>query len=267
MNDLEIFLPCGFTCKYQDLIKSKSRSLCMVCKTHYLYVDECLNMPRNKLILKQSEFDAKYEKLNQVLTDVDKTKIKTEMTINNDFDLMKNEIDIRREELKIQIDNYYFTLLNDLEAKRNLALDEMNKKISELNTFTINKEPSELEPLEKTKYLHENLQRIQNLLNSNEKYLDSVNKFNFKFEQPKFNMNDVFGKISTNKVSLHKLKSDTDLIIEELKEIKKGLKRSFESHILYDDDDDDEDDDEDDFILKNKNLKYEDILNDSDYYY
>lgn len=138
MDDANLILPCGFSVTHQDLLNKSSKFECPVCKTHELTIDECLNMTRNKLVLNKKLFESKQKEFRECAKKLENYKTNLKCFIDLNHDDFKNEIDLRREEIKVminkKIEDYYDGLLKKIEIERDLKSIELNNKIKVFDT-------------------------------------------------------------------------------------------------------------------------------------
>ncbi|RNA19468.1 Ubiquitin carboxyl-terminal hydrolase 7 [Brachionus plicatilis] len=143
MDSVNISLPCGFSVKYKDIFYNNKEFPCPVCKTHYLTAQECLNMTRNRMVIAQKSFELKKKQYKYFITELSAFydyKSHSEYYIDFTYNQFKNEIDVRREEIKVllnkKIDNYYDELLKKVDKEKESNLKEFNEKIKDLDHTT-----------------------------------------------------------------------------------------------------------------------------------
>lgn len=134
IKDISICLPCGFLVCEKHLRIDFAQVNCFVCENHQINIQECLNMPRNKKKLdkiklnkEKSELDAKIEKFKQI-------KLDPVQFVNENFQDMLQKIDLKREELKMQIDNRYNELLIQIKDQKSKAESKLIESIGKLRT-------------------------------------------------------------------------------------------------------------------------------------
>ena len=92
-------------------------------------VDEILDRPQNRLRLKQKEIELANEKFRQFSKKLNNSKQDPKFYVEKSFERIYNDLDIRREELKIElekiVDDYYMKLRNDLEAIKRFAIEKL----------------------------------------------------------------------------------------------------------------------------------------------
>ncbi|RNA43943.1 hypothetical protein BpHYR1_014623 [Brachionus plicatilis] len=145
MEDLKIILPCGFIAKYKDIFCSKDNFECPECKTHTTSQEECLHLPRNKLIINQTILNSKKNKFKDCLKKLELYKNDPKFYIDESNTKIKNNIYLRREEIKImlnkKIDEYFENLLKMIDDERDsnfVVVFEKLKQISSLERETSN---------------------------------------------------------------------------------------------------------------------------------
>lgn len=132
MDDLVVILPCGFETKYKEIVYDH-RFPCPVCKSHPITTDECLKMTRNELEINRAKLYLDKENLVEAMENFQVFKNDPKSFIDENYDQLKNEIDLRREEVKVivnkKIDDYYEDLLKTIDKQKQLKLDEFKYKI------------------------------------------------------------------------------------------------------------------------------------------
>ncbi|RNA03434.1 ubiquitin carboxyl-terminal hydrolase 7-like isoform X1 [Brachionus plicatilis] len=128
MDDTNIILSCGFTSKFKDIAYNKAKFICPVCQTHYITAEECFYMTRNKLVILKRSVELKKK---DFLIDIKKIEANNENSkyyMDLCYKNLTNKIDIRREELKKEInqkiDEHYFTLLEQVDSIKQEKLAE-----------------------------------------------------------------------------------------------------------------------------------------------
>ncbi|RNA14833.1 hypothetical protein BpHYR1_035791 [Brachionus plicatilis] len=136
MDDIKIVLPCGFYCKYEYFRNNKEKFECPICKTHYINTKECLNMTRNRLVLSQSDVENAKKDLDDCTTTLKYYEDDLEHFIEEESNILKNQIDLRREELKImvikKIDDYYEGQLKKIEQEKKKKFDKFISRIGRI---------------------------------------------------------------------------------------------------------------------------------------
>ncbi|CAF0866603.1 unnamed protein product [Brachionus calyciflorus] len=198
MDDLKIYLPCAFKTTYKQLIESDKSSKCSICHSHKININECLEIPRNKLNIKQRQIELELENFEQMRSGIEQVKEKNVEFINSDFDRLKNEIDLMREKLKKSIDDYYFKILDELEAKRRNKIKENEEDLKEIESFKIESPSGSDDYLFKIDTHEINLSLLKDKINLYEERAQFSEKkiiYNLKKAKTIFNLEDIFGVI------------------------------------------------------------------------
>ncbi|CAF0721369.1 unnamed protein product [Brachionus calyciflorus] len=215
MEGDKITLPCGFTTAYQNIINQPDNFECIVCKDHVVNKQECLSMKRNVLVTKQEKVKNEYEKLKTLKEDIDRLSLDRDNTLKESFSSIKNKVDLRREELKKKIDDYYFQILEEIEnIQSETALIEINKiDLENLKLIPFSCKQN-YDPQDKLSYLDEYLRDIdRKILNLNKLIGElKIGEF-YKLTTPKddLNISNFFGKIEFE-VNLEKQEQKSVLI-------------------------------------------------------
>jgi hypothetical protein len=211
-----ITLPCGDTICFEHLEDhsyTKDRKfMCDICNKFHTLPDE--GFPKNKAIEKMLKIrldkldrgesyknaKASFEKFNSKFKSYEEINNDPDNYINDYFSNMINDIDLRREEIKLEIDNYYDSMINDLKQAQidSLFMSEANKKVSidELKFFkrevkSFNKDLRMLDTDEHKWQSIETKSKI--LLNKIEFKLKEIKDFfllskQYEFKQPEFKL-------------------------------------------------------------------------------
>ncbi|CAF0989925.1 unnamed protein product [Brachionus calyciflorus] len=200
MDALELHLPCGFVTTYKTLTDQADNFYCLICKNHLINKNECLNLNFNRLVIKQKQADLGFESFKDLNKKIKQMIDDPKKSVEQSFNSIKNELDLRRELLKKQIDEHYFKLLDELKnlennvdfnKQRNIfeseissckieANTELNEKIQSIDTYLKNLD-------EQVNKLKESVSD----LTIGEKYALIVPNFEPKIEE-------IFGKIGLN---------------------------------------------------------------------
>ncbi|CAF0708936.1 unnamed protein product [Brachionus calyciflorus] len=134
MDELNLLLtPCLMPIKYKDIKNCTGNIKCMICGTHQINVEECLNTGVNKLAISQQKIEDDLAKIGQLKTDYFKDY---EAKVNESFNIIKNKIDLRREilkkEISTKIDEYSLEMVRALEMEEKKILVSI-KKMLEMN--------------------------------------------------------------------------------------------------------------------------------------
>ncbi|RNA43953.1 ubiquitin carboxyl-terminal hydrolase 7 isoform X2 [Brachionus plicatilis] len=136
MDDLSISLPCGFSAKYKDIFYSNGKFPCPICKTHELTSQDCFSMTRNRLLLNEFNIDQKKSSFTQCLKNLEICKNDPKSIIDQSYEFLKNQLDIRREEIKLmvnrKIDGYYENLLRIIDDEKHTKLKKFEEDIQKI---------------------------------------------------------------------------------------------------------------------------------------
>ena len=177
MDDLLVTLPCGFKSKYHEIVGIEDKFVCPVCKCHIISTDECLNMTRNKLTINQTKFDLKQQSLLEKLKKLEYFKIDPSFHIDENYSQLINQIDLRREEIKIlinkKIDDYCENLLAQIDKEKETKLNEFKQKIEEIDqesdVLKSNNIPINLDINSKLSLIDEKLENLDKKINDIDK--------------------------------------------------------------------------------------------------
>ncbi|RNA14836.1 hypothetical protein BpHYR1_035794 [Brachionus plicatilis] len=136
MDNKKIVLPCGFFCKYEYFLAKEAKFECPICKTHDINIKECLNMTRNRLVIAQRNVEIGKRYLENCTTTLKYYEDDLEHFIEEESNILKNQIDLRREELKImvikKIDDYYESHLKKIEQEKKTKFDQFISRIGRI---------------------------------------------------------------------------------------------------------------------------------------
>ncbi|RNA43947.1 hypothetical protein BpHYR1_014627 [Brachionus plicatilis] len=168
MNDLSIVLPCGFSVKFNDIIYKSGIFQCPACKKHDITRQECLNMTKNKMLINEINLNLKWKKYEELMKELEKFKDDPKYYIDESFDSLKREVDLRREEVKDminkKIDDYYDGLLEKIDIERNLKFKDLEERILQTETLSFFKSDADknLEICSKLDFFEKNIIKIDN---------------------------------------------------------------------------------------------------------
>ncbi|CAF0721360.1 unnamed protein product [Brachionus calyciflorus] len=198
MNDDKITLPCGYTTTYQNIINQPDNFECVVCKDHFVNKQECLSVKRNVLVMKQQEAMNEYIKLKMLKEDFDRLSLDRENTLKESFSSIKNKVDLRREELKKKIDDYYFHILNEIENIQKETFATQMKKDIKIENLGLNPISLNLDQKDKIKRMDEYLSDLDKRSQNLNKLISELKiGENYELTKPNddFKIDDFFGKI------------------------------------------------------------------------
>ena len=127
MNEVKIYLPCGFDTTFGSLNNGEKVIRCMMCKKEDLNVEEILNKPGNRLRLKEKQLELETEKL-EMLKEINSLFEKNpKFYLEQGFEQTLNEINLIREQVKIEfenkLENYFANLRMDLGDKNQRTIE------------------------------------------------------------------------------------------------------------------------------------------------
>ncbi|RNA28815.1 Y-box factor -like protein [Brachionus plicatilis] len=139
MENINISLPCGFSAKYKDIFYNSDKFSCPVCKSNDITSQECLNMAKKKLLIHDINLDLKKNIFTQCLKNFEICKTDPKSFIDESYENLKNQLDIRREEIKLivdkKIDDYYEDLLGIIKDEKEAKLNEFEVKIRQISSL------------------------------------------------------------------------------------------------------------------------------------
>ncbi|RNA43948.1 ubiquitin carboxyl-terminal hydrolase 7 isoform X1 [Brachionus plicatilis] len=199
MDEIQISLPCGFSANYRAILISNGRFPCPVCKKHNITKQECLKMTRNKMLINEFNFNLKKKKYEELMQEFENYKNDPEYYIDESFDSLKREVDLRREEIKVmlnkEIDDYHDGLLEKIDMERDLKLKELKERIQQTQTLDLVKFDADRnsDVYSKIDFFEKNNLKIDNGINLVENIINDLN-------EPKFELTN-----SCNDIDLTKL--------------------------------------------------------------
>lgn len=219
MDNLLITLPCGFRTKYNANFRRKDKFKCPVCKNHLTSAEECFKMTRNKLAINQHLLDLKSIDLSDNFKHLEMINKDPSFYIDESFSELKNQIDVRREEIKLfiinQIDDYYEDLLLKIDQQKKLKLKEFSEKVEKIFSNKILMEKFEisndLDINFQLDLVDQKKDIMVKLIKSTNEVIDDFTAKNLHLNQSKKNLNiaDLFGNLGpSNKPNIF-LKNDT----------------------------------------------------------
>ncbi|RNA14841.1 ubiquitin carboxyl-terminal hydrolase 7 isoform X1 [Brachionus plicatilis] len=189
MNKLKIILPCGFSIKYRDITNRNGQFICSVCKSHYIDQEKCLNMNRNRLVVGIHLLKLRKNDFDECVRKIDTFKADPEHFLEDNYSKIINEIDIRREELKLmvmeKIDNYYESLMEAIERDRRAKSYECRAEIEKIDS--LEKELNEFSD-SNNESMETRLLMNEEMRNKIDDGLDYIDNFIKKFVQPNFRL-------------------------------------------------------------------------------
>lgn len=183
MNEVDIILTCGFTSKFKDIAYINDNFTCPVCKSHEISFEECLNMNRNKLFLLQKSVQTKMDGFLKRTINTQVYENNTEYQMDKCCEKLKNEIDVRREEIKLminqKIDDYCFELLNNVDWIKSNKFKELKQEFDlikslekEINNLKIEDNAKISDQIEINKDLRNKIEEGINLMENLEEIIE-----------------------------------------------------------------------------------------------
>ncbi|RNA14834.1 ubiquitin carboxyl-terminal hydrolase 7 isoform X1 [Brachionus plicatilis] len=216
MNDLSIILPCGFSVKYKDFFFKINKFQCPACKTHEITRQECLNIARNKLVVIEKSLELQTNNYDKLMKKLEKYKNDPRYYIDESYDSLKREVDVRREEIKLmlnkKIDDFHDELLEKIDAERDLKLKELEKKIQKAQSFdkASFKIDENLDIHSKLEFYRKSKIEIDNGISLVQNIIDD-------FKEPTFKLTDGCDEIDTKKIfGEFYLRENTKIIFDNL---------------------------------------------------
>ncbi|CAF0708938.1 unnamed protein product [Brachionus calyciflorus] len=207
MDDLEILLkPCLLPVKYVKLNNLTGNIDCIVCGTHKINVEDCLNSGINKLAITQQQIEINLSKINQMKLD---SFNDYDTRVIDSFDTIKNTIDLRREMLKKEItnkiDDYCFEMIRKLELEEKKILENIKKMLDtdDLVDFNSKKEivKNEKDILKKIQMTDDFMNQINQEIECIEDLVKDVTKgkyYSLKFKDLNLNLKETVGVLKLN---------------------------------------------------------------------
>lgn len=204
MNDLIITLPCGFTIKYNEIFNEKEKFTCPFCKNHLVITQECLNLPKNKLLINEKKFELKKKYFTNCIHSHQVKNIDPKSAIDNTYKNLENQIDLRREQIKLimeqKIDDYYENLLEIIENEKNQILNEYKEQLEKISSFEKDLNNLIIDHDTDIKYKLDRIKNYSNEIDKAIRFLISENKLNstnwvFNQSDDHFKIEDIFGNL------------------------------------------------------------------------
>ncbi|CAF1067301.1 unnamed protein product [Brachionus calyciflorus] len=141
MDNLEIILPsCGFMTFYHNIKDQPDTFKCLICDDHEINKDECLNIKRNKIIILKKKIELQIEKFNYKNQNLSIMSMNPSHYIEKSFEVITNELDLRREKLKQEIDDYFFKLFNQIKQEKEAHIKLCTDKSVEKSHINLDKD-------------------------------------------------------------------------------------------------------------------------------
>ncbi|CAF1001771.1 unnamed protein product [Brachionus calyciflorus] len=239
MDDLEIFLPCGFTIRYQNLKDITSPIKCLICKSHELNFKECLNMPRNRLIINQKKISMEKENLLKLMNELADAKTNEQQFLDKIYEPLFKDLEERRENLKKSIDDYFNSLIEQIIVEQKNKINNFRTQLKEIDENSkVKYEPDgEMEYDSKIQLVQYNLEALETQTNHVQTVLNNLKQI-AHLNKSELSIDQIFGQLVCEKINkenvekLVEIESDNNLIEPAKKRPRK------DELIIIDDDDD-----------------------------
>ncbi|RNA22728.1 dynein regulator [Brachionus plicatilis] len=204
-----LMLPCGYlVCSehISDIVQSK---WCIVCQSHELDIDKFMSMAMNKMVLNESKLKQKTLELNSSYSLLRSIRTDPQSYMSGHFQNLKNQLDLRRSELKQeitrQIDDHYDHLVGDLQENQEKYLKKIESKLKNAELEDIHTEHEYRQEFN----IKDRLDFIENKLIDLEKKIKNNNLLKFDLDQYKlfgfskgtFDIEKIFGQFSMEKLA------------------------------------------------------------------
>ncbi|CAF0825547.1 unnamed protein product [Brachionus calyciflorus] len=135
MDQVKITLPCGFETTYRALnFGGEKVKKCIMCEQEDLIVDSVLNLPANRLRLKEKEIELELEKLKKLQNEISSVKQDPHFYFEKSYERILIELDIRKEVVKRKfekkLDDYYTNLTKDLKAQKDTIIKNFEENLA-----------------------------------------------------------------------------------------------------------------------------------------
>ena len=171
---------CGSQTTYGDLKKCQKISCCIMCDKEDLDVNNFLNRPENRFILKEKELELEIENLRLLNQKLFTIKQDPRFYVEKSFDRIFNELELRKEEVKksfdTQINEYYDNIRKNLEYKQQSIINDINENLIEKIGFVdiVKQESYVDEDEENIKIVETQLNKIGNETNKLKRKLSNI---------------------------------------------------------------------------------------------
>ncbi|RNA09256.1 hypothetical protein BpHYR1_022549 [Brachionus plicatilis] len=207
--DLLLFiLPCGYSVCYEHLTYQDTLFKCLVCQDHLIEKKSCFEMRKNRKKLDEMEFLELKQSILLSCDKIDILKKDIKFSVNENFSNVINQIDLKRELLKYEldklVDDYHESLLKEVKNCESKFVDLMEAQIKQINTEKIRTFLSQTfddkDIKTKNNYLSElKIQKFDILFNNFEKLKNF--KFNQSFKKSDIDFAVFFGTINSTEVT------------------------------------------------------------------
>lgn len=195
MDELILHLPCGQKTLYKNLKNKPNIIECVECKSHDLIIDQVLNLPTNRLKIKQIEYELEMENFLRINHSFEEIKHDPKFYIEKNLKDVKNELDLRRNNLKDLIDMYYNELNKKIEDFMEKKADKIDQTMGNIDTnVNTNEINDQMDYQTKSTLVVNDLKNIKTKISTIKNLINNVKSQNVKFVPAKhLAINDLFG--------------------------------------------------------------------------
>ncbi|RNA14840.1 ubiquitin carboxyl-terminal [Brachionus plicatilis] len=242
MDDLVITLPCGFTSKYKEIFDKEGKFPCPACMSHMISAQCCVNMTKNKLVINQTRLDLKRQDMSERVKTLEDYKTDPSFYIDEYYSELRNQIDLRREEIKLtmnkKIDDYYENLLETINKQRESKLNEFRENIGKMSAYKVDdfKILNNLHVNSQLDSINETIKNLDEKINFIDKTIAILTENSLVLNKSKVNwdIGKIFGELETRKEVnyfqnngiLVEIKNQTEatfqLLIDDFSQFKQG---------------------------------------------
>ncbi|RMZ95410.1 hypothetical protein BpHYR1_018382 [Brachionus plicatilis] len=196
-----ITLPCGYVVCHDHFDSTNQYGLgvfapslnCFVCKNHNISKKQCYEMAKNRSKLSKIKFLEHLDLVKNKIKYIQEYQNDTDLFLDNYLDPVLNKIDLRREQLKIEvnkkIDEAYFKMIDEIKGIRSNFKQKIGCISLDNEQF---EEITKIEKMEKENKNRENFDDKLNKLKTYEK--DIIDTANDMIEQLKDIDFKIFGE-------------------------------------------------------------------------
>lgn len=182
-------LPCGYSVCRKHVDYQSCTIDCFFCENHKISVNDCLNMPKNKQRSSRLEYALKLKELNERVQEFKNLREDPQSYVYKYYCGIIASIDSRRTQLKLDIDECYDQLIDNVKevADKHLEKLEFNESfLHEIENFDFS---------ESSLRMDGNLQQVSNYLsklNSIKSVIEETKKDESIIENEKLNIEKLF---------------------------------------------------------------------------
>ncbi|CAF0883492.1 unnamed protein product [Brachionus calyciflorus] len=132
MDQLKINLPCGFETTYGCLKKIDEKKMkCTMCEKEHLIVESVLNLPANKLRLKEKQIELETVKLKNLEDEVSTIRKEPRLCVEKSFERVLNDLELRKKDFEKMLNDHYNNLRKNLERQKELIIKNLGDSLNE----------------------------------------------------------------------------------------------------------------------------------------